>query len=67
MYLEVRQQEYKISSHETRDGCHVMNWVGIAKKLLFLFMTVLPQAFFPLVGCHFMAFSFLSAWHFAWD
>lgn len=26
-------------------------------------MPVLPQAFFPLVGCHFMSLTLLSAWH----
>jgi len=26
-------------------------------------MSVLSQTFFPLVGCHFMSLSFLSAWH----
>jgi hypothetical protein len=30
---------------------------------LFLFMSVLAQAFFPLVRCHFMSFSFFSAGH----
>ena len=33
------------------------------RKLLFLLMPILPQAFFPFVGSHFMSFSFLSAGH----
>ena len=39
-----------------------MKKVRIA-MLLFLFVTVLPQAFFSLVGSHFMSFSLLSAGH----
>jgi len=31
---------------------------------IFLFMPVLPQTFFALVGSHFMSLSLLSAWHF---
>ena len=30
---------------------------------LLLLMSVLPQALFTLVGCHFVLLSFLSAWH----
>ena len=30
---------------------------------LFLLMTILSKAFFALVSCHLVAFSFLSAWH----
>ena len=30
---------------------------------LFLLMSVLPQAFFTLVGSHFMSFSLFPAWH----
>jgi hypothetical protein len=32
---------------------------------VFLFMTILPKSFFPLMGSHFMAFSFSSAGHFS--
>jgi hypothetical protein len=34
-----------------------------ASLLLSLLMAVLSQAFFALVGCHFVPFSFLSAGH----
>jgi len=34
-----------------------------ASLLLFLLMAVFSQAFFTLVGCHFVPFSFLSAGH----
>jgi hypothetical protein len=33
------------------------------QEILFLFMPVLAQTFFPFVRCHFMSFSFFSAWH----
>lgn len=32
-------------------------------KYLFLLMSVLPQALFSLVGCHFMSFSLFTAGH----
>ena len=32
-------------------------------RLLFVFMTILAQSFFTLVGSHFVAFTFLSVWH----
>ena len=31
--------------------------------LFFLFVSVLPEAFLPFVGSHFMPFPFFSAWH----
>ena len=33
------------------------------KKELLLLMTILSESFFAFVGCHLVAFSFLSAWH----
>jgi hypothetical protein len=35
----------------------------IDQEELFLLMSVFSQAFFALMGCHFMSFSLLPAWH----
>jgi hypothetical protein len=40
-----------------------MNDLFLGAYPLFLFMAILAEAFFPLVGSHFMPFSFLSAGH----
>lgn len=36
---------------------------GTAELFLFLLVTVLPEAFLPLVGSHLMTFALFSAWH----
>ena len=42
----------------SRQGCEHSS--ALSNLLL---VTHLPQAFFPLVCCHFMTFALFSAWH----
>jgi hypothetical protein len=42
----------------------ILYWKKINVGLtVLLFMTLLPQALFALVGCHFMAFALFTTWH----
>jgi hypothetical protein len=42
---------------------HNAFWRYAFQIKLFLFVSVFPQALFPLVRCHLVAFSFFTAWH----
>ena len=50
-FLNVGREESRLPASHTR------------RKVLFLLMTILSETFFALVSSHFVAFSFLSAWH----
>ena len=48
--------------HITPAPCCINQQDAVVSSLL-LFMSVLAQAFFPLVGRHLVSLSFFTAWH----